>query len=449
MKVFKFGGASVNSIERIQNVKVILNGFTNETLMIIISAMGKTTNALEKVVESFYEGKKEEAFKLWGVIKTQHITTAKYLLITHFNQCLEQLTNFFTEVEWLLHDEPARQFDYYYDQVVCVGELLSTCILSHFLNEMGIHNKWIDVRDIIRTDDNFRDANVEWNSTAKKVNELKEKYYSATKQFETSDTKYSILNTQHSTSDILHQTSNILITQGFIGSTDENESTTLGREGSDFSAAIFANLLDAESLTIWKDVEGVMSADPKQFPDAQLINELSFDEVIEMAYYGAQVIHPKTIKPLQNKGIPLYVKCFFDPSLPGTVIYKKQLKHLPPIVIIKQNQVLMHLHSQDFSFVGEKPMSRLYEIFGHIKIKPNLIQTGAVSLQVCLDDRSEKIDQLASEASSVFDVQVERGLTLLTIRHFNSELLQKMIAGKEIVLMQETKETVQVLYRSL
>ena len=446
MKVFKFGGASVNNIERIQNVKIILNSFRDEPLMIIISAMGKTTNALEKVVESFYEGRHDEAFKLWEVIKTQHLTTAKYLLVSHFNACLEQLNNFFTEVEWLLHDKPVRQFDYYYDQVVCIGELLSTCIISNFLNEMGIHNKWIDVRDILRTDDNFRDANVDWNYTAQKVKELKEKYYAATKpQLETSTIKSQISNTENNDQ---HQTSDILITQGFIGSTDENESTTLGREGSDFTAAIFANLLNAESLTIWKDVEGVMNADPKQFPDAQLISELNFDEVIEMAYYGAQVIHPKTIKPLQNKGIPLYVKCFLDPSLQGTVIYKKQLKHLPPIVIIKQNQVLMHLHSQDFSFVGEKPISRLYEIFGHIKIRPNLIQTGAVSLQVCLDDRSEKIDQLASEASSVFDVQLERGLTLLTIRHFNKELLNKMTTGKDIVLMQETKETVQVLYRS-
>jgi aspartate kinase len=447
MKVFKFGGASVNSIERIQNVKTILKGLADEQLMIIISAMGKTTNALEKVVESFYEEKKEDAFKLWEVIKAQHIITAKYLLVTHFNQCLEQLTNFFTEVEWLLHDKPARQFDYYYDQVVCVGELLSTCIVSHFLNEMGIKNQWVDVRDIIRTDDNFRDANISWEYTAQKVNELKTKYFASAKHLETPGIEHSTINTEPPTSNLRSPTINIVVTQGFIGSTDENESTTLGREGSDFTAAIFANLLDAESLTIWKDVEGVMSADPKEFPDAQLISELSFDEVIEMAYYGAQVIHPKTIKPLQNKAIPLYVKCFLDPSLPGTVIYKKQLKHLPPIVIIKQNQVLMHLHSQDFSFVGEKLMSRLYEIFGHIKIRPNLIQTGAVSLQVCLDDRSEKIDQLAAEASSVFDVQIERGLSLLTIRHFNKELLDKMTAGKKIVLMQETKETVQVLYR--
>jgi aspartate kinase len=238
-----------------------------------------------------------------------------------------------------------------------------------------------------------------------------------------------------------------MLTQGFIGSTDENESTTLGREGSDYTAAVFANILNAESQTIWKDVEGVMSADPKQFPDAQLMPELSFDEVIEMAYYGAQVIHPKTIKPLQNKGIPLHVKCFLDASLSGTIIYKKQIKNLPPIVIIKERQALMHLHSQDFSFVGEKPMSELYKMLGELNVKPNLIQTGAISLQLCLDDRAEKIEQLAAAASLIFDVQVEKDLSLLTIRHYNNDLLLKMTSNKQIILKQQTPETVQVLYR--
>ena len=286
------------------------------------------------------------------------------------------------------------------------------------MNEGGIANKWVDVRDIIRTDDNFRDANIDWNFTAKKVEQL---------------------NTELA--------NNIILTQGFIGSTDENESTTLGREGSDYTAAVFANLLNAESQTIWKDVEGVMNADPKQFPDAQLMPELSFDEVIEMAYYGAQVIHPKTIKPLQNKGIPLHVKCFLDASLPGTVISKKQVKNLPPVVIIKEKQALMHLHSQDFSFVEERPMIELYKILGKLNIKPNLVQTGAISLQLCLDDRTEKIGQLAAEASAIFDVQVEKDLSLLTIRHFNNELLAKLTDGKHIILKQQTPETVQVLYR--
>src|SRR5690242_4259725 len=229
MKIFKFGGASVNNYERIQNVKDILSLYKNEKLVVIISAMGKTTNALEKVAEAFFKGNKDEALQLFGVIKNQHLNTAKYLLVTHYNRCEEHLNNFFTEVEWLLHDKPVREYDYYYDQIVPVGELLSTSIVSFYLNESGITNKWMDVRDIIRTDDNFRDANVDWNYTAKKAKNIVEL----------------TVNGQQSTVDIL-------LTQGFIGSTDENESTTLGREGSDFTAAIFANILNAENITIWK-----------------------------------------------------------------------------------------------------------------------------------------------------------------------------------------------------
>jgi aspartate kinase len=305
MQVFKFGGASINSVERIQNVKNILALYKDEKLVVIISAMGKTTNALEKVTEAFYSGNREEALQLFAAIKNQHLTIAKYLLVTHYNACYEQLNNFFTEVEWLLHDKPVREYDYYYDQLVCVGELLSTTIVSHYLNEAGINNQWIDVRDIIRTDDNFRDANIDWEYTAKKIGEL--------------NLIQDVEPTHHSPLTI----HNILLTQGFIGSTDENESTTLGREGSDYTASVFANLLNAESQTIWKDVEGVMSADPKQFPDAELIPELSFDEVIEMAYYGAQVIHPKTIKPLQNKGHPLTCKMFFGSIAKRDYHFKK------------------------------------------------------------------------------------------------------------------------------
>lgn len=422
MKVFKFGGASVNSYGRIQNVKEILSLYKNEKLVVIISAMGKTTNALEKVAEAFFAGNREEALQLFGVIKNQHLTTAKYLLVTHYNACEEHLNNFFTEVEWLLHDKPVREYDYYYDQIVSIGELLSTSIVSFYLNETGIANKWIDVRDIIRTDDNFRDANVDWQYTTKKIEQL--------------------------TENLKAETGDIILTQGFIGSTDENESTTLGREGSDFTAAIFANILYVESVTIWKDVEGVMSADPKQFPDAQLIPELSFDEVIEMAYYGAQVIHPKTIKPLQNKGITLHVKCFLDPSLPGTTISKQHIKNLPPIIIIKEKQVLMHLHSLDFSFVEGEPMRELYKIFQTLNIKPNLIQTGAISVELCLDDRTEKIQQLAATCSEIFDVQIEKELSLLTIRHFNNDLLNKMTSDKQIILKQQTRETVQVVYKN-
>jgi aspartate kinase len=237
----------------------------------------------------------------------------------------------------------------------------------------------------------------------------------------------------------------IILTQGFIGATDENESTTLGREGSDYTAAVFANLLNAQSLTIWKDVPSVMNADPKQFPEAVPIPELNYMEVIEMAYYGAQVIHPKTIKPLQNKDIPLYVKCFLDPSLPGTFIHHKSVKGLPPIIVLKENQVMMELSSKDFSFVEEKPIAELFHLFEKLKIKPNLTQNGAISMICVLDDRPDKIEKLALEAAAVFDVQLTKGLTLLTIRHFTKEVFDKLSAGKKTLLQQRTTDTVQAL----
>jgi aspartate kinase len=282
----------------------------------------------------------------------------------------------------------------------------------------GIPNQWVDVRDIFATDDQFRAANINWEKTSARFSEQ-------------------ILP--------LFKETNIVLTQGFIGSTDANESTTLGREGSDYSAAIFANLLEAGSLTIWKDVEGVMNADPKAFPDARFIRELGYDEVIEMAFYGAQVIHPKTIKPLQNKNIPLHVKCFLDPHLPGTLIHAKHISDLPPIIVLKQNQVLIHLCTRDFSFVGEEASARLYNMLSAQHIQANLLQTGAVILQVCLDNIPEKIEKLAQEASVFFDVQLEKGLTLLTIRHYQKDVLEKLIEGRKIVLQQWSPETVQTL----
>lgn len=418
MKVFKFGGASVNSVERIIKLGDILKQFSNQKILVVISAMGKTTNALEKVAEAFYSGKKEEALQLFELVKKNHLSTAKQLLVTHYLECEKRLTDIFTEAEWLLYDKPQREFDYYYDQVVCVGELLSTTIVSFYLNETGVENKWIDVRDIIRTDDNFRDANIDWEYTTSKVSDF-------------------VIP--------LFDDNNILLTQGFIGATDENESTTLGREGSDYTAAVFANMLNADSQTIWKDVESVMNADPKQFPDAQPILELNYNEVIEMAYYGAQVIHPKTIKPLQNKSIPLYVKCFLDPSLPGTVIHNKPLHHLPPIIVFKEKQVLVEMSSKDFSFVGEHHVATLYSLLGKLKIRPNLTQNTAISFICVLDDRPEKIEKLAFEVAEIFDVQLMKELTLLTIRHYNSEIVEKLAQNKKVLLRQQTAATIQLL----
>lgn len=418
MRVFKFGGASVSNYEKVQNLGSIIKQFPDEQLMIVISAMGKTTNALEKVAEAFFAGKKEEALQLFRAVKLQHLDEAKYLLVTHFNPLMAQFNDFFTEVEWLLHDEPVREYDYYYDQIVCLGELLSTAIVSTYLNEIGISNQWIDIRDIFRTDDNFRDAAIDFTFTQQQV-----------------DAQVKPLFNKH----------RIVITQGFIGCTDENESTTLGREGSDYTAAVFANMLDAENVAIWKDVKGIMNADPKLFADAQYISELNYDEVIEMAFYGAQVIHPKTIKPLQNKNIPLHVKCFADASLPGTIIHNNPVKNLPPIIVTKQNQVLLELHTRDFSFVGEQPMSDLYEMMARLHIKPNLIQTHAVNLQLCIDNRPDKVEKLALAASAEFDVQVENGLTLLSIRHYNTEIVEQLTAGKNIKLKQQSLDTIQML----
>jgi len=419
MLVFKFGGASINSIDRIHNVGQIIREHKNEKLFIIISAMGKTTNALEKVAEAFYARRNEDALNLFEQVKNQHLTTAKYLLVKNYNACEARLNDFFTEVEWLLHDKPVRGYDYYYDQVVCCGELLSTCIISAYLDEVGISNSWIDVRDILRTDDNFRDAGVDWDHSETMVEE-------------------NILP--------IFDDYPVVITQGFIGSTSDNESTTLGREGSDYSAAIFANLLNADSQTIWKDVPSVMNADPKLFTDAVPMPELSYAEVIEMAYYGAQVIHPKTIKPLYEKNIPLLVKCFLDPSLPGTVISKRPVKDLPPVIILKENQVLIYFRSKDYSFVGEHALANLYHVMEDLHLKPNLTQTGAISFTALFDDREEKLQQLAANAEQFFDVQLRKNLTLLTIRHFNTELLNRQLKGKSRLLSQETRETVQVIF---
>ncbi len=413
MKVFKFGGASVSTAERIKGVGEILKKEENRQLIVVISALGKTTNALEKVVETFYAGNNETALQLFDAIKQQHLNLSAELNIE-----VLQLNDFFTEAEWLLHDKPVRSFDYYYDQIVCVGELLSTAIVSAYLNNNNYQNTWIDVRDIIRTDATFRDAVIDWNYTSRKALE---------------NLKPVLLK-------------GAVITQGFIGATDENESTTLGREGSDYTAAVFANIFNAESLTIWKDVQGILNADPKQYSAAQWIPELNYKEVIEMAYYGAQVIHPKTIKPLQNSSIPLYVKSFINDVAAGTIIHNKSSLQLPPIIVYKYNQVMLQFTATDFSFVSEGLSGELYALFEQHRLKPNLTQNGAISF-LCVADEQEKANEVAHAAGNQFFVQVTRNLTLLTIRHYNPQIVQELTAGKEIILQQQTQETIQVLLK--
>lgn len=420
MKVFKFGGASVSNEDRIRNTASIIGRHGHDELLIVISAMGKTTNALEDVVDAFYNGNKETALARFGDIKNDHVAILSTLTGEPTTASAKHLNSFFTEIEWLLHDKPVHSYDYYYDQIVCVGELLSTSIVSHYLTTAGIQHRWMDVRDLLRTDDNFRDARIDWSATAAKTNEILRPALAA------------------------HR---VVITQGFIGATDENESTTLGREGSDYTAAVFANILDAESVSIWKDVKGVMNADPKQYDGAEWIRELNYREVIEMAYYGAQVIHPKTIKPLQNKSIPLYVRSFLQPDAEGTCIKSQSITGLPPIIVYKHNQVLVQLYSRDFSFASEQMTSHMIGIFNTVRLKPNLTQNAAISLMYVVDDKEEKLQALCQSAAENYDVHLEKGLTLLTIRHYEDSLVEKLVGNAQVVLTQKTPETVQVLMK--
>ncbi|OMP76114.1 MULTISPECIES: aspartate kinase [unclassified Chitinophaga] len=421
MKVFKFGGASLESIERIQQVAAIVQSFPDQQILIVISAMGKTTNELEKVAENFYLRKREIAAQLLFNIEKSHTEVAEKLLGNRTHPVFDQLQTFFTEAEWTLGEKPGRPYDYYYDQLVSLGELLSTAIVSAYFNLAGVPNIWMDVRDVFRTDDTFREANIDWEVTARQVEQKVLPLFKKT---------------------------NIVVTQGFIGSTDENESVTLGREGSDYSAAVFANLLNAESETIWKDVEGLKNADPKLFPNTINIPEISFSEVIEMAYYGAQVIHPKTIKPLQNKQIPLYVKSFLNKDLVGTVIREDiDVKQLPPIIVVKKNQVLLTITSKDFGFVTEDRISDIYELFHKLKIKINLMQNAAISFSCCIDNSPEKIETLIKALHEGYKIDYNEGLELLTVRYNKDGVMNELIGNRTVLLEQRSPVTIQALLK--
>lgn len=418
MQVHKFGGASISTVDRFRQVAHIVNTQVSRPSVLVVSAMGKTTNALEKVAEAFFEQRQADALLLFEQVKNQHLTLAKYLLVVQYNPCTAQLSDFFTEAEWLLHDTPVREYNYYYDQLVSIGELLSSTLLSFYLKEEKIDNQWLDVRDILRTDASFRAAVVDWDATSSQL-----------------ETEWA---------PVLAQTG-IIVTQGFIGCTTDNETTTLGREGSDYSAAIFAHVLEAESQTIWKDVPSVMNADPKQFPQAVPIPHLSYEEVIEMAYYGAQVIHPKTIKPLYQKKIPLQVKCFLDPALPGTVITRKKATDLPPIIVKKDNQVMLEFLSRDYSFIGDHSVGLLFQLFETAQLQPNLTQNGAIRFWAVFDNNAEKIQYIASQAEQWLDVMVQNELVLLTIRHYHNHIAAELLGNKQPLLQQLTPQTAQYL----
>ena len=421
MQVYKFGGASIATPDRMRALLPIID-YGKTPLIVVVSAYGKTTNALEAIVNAANDGKREEALqKIADLEKAHNDYAAEILSEQGFQDIQVKLNEYYTEMHWAIDDSGKQSKDYVYDQIVCIGEILSTSIFGAFLNEQGFANQWLDARDLIRTDSNYRDPEVDFEFSKKQV--------------------------QDKLVPALEKTG-IVVTQGFIGSTADNNSTTLGREGSDYSAALFAAMAGANNVSIWKDVEGLLNADPKLFPNTVKIEEITYDEVIEMAYYGAQVIHPKTIKPLQNAGIPLHVKCFLDTALKGTIIQSKTDTFVyPPLIVLKKEQVLLQITSRDFSFITEENLRNLYDIFHGQHVKINLIQNAAISLVVCVDNREEKIKSLVEELEKAYKVLRNEGVQLLTIRHYTPSIMEEMTKGRVILLEQKTRQTVQVVIK--
>ncbi len=421
VKVFKFGGASIKDADSVKNVVSILDRFRDEKLIIIVSAMGKTTNALEKVVGAHNNGDTHSARQLLYDIKATHYRMMDALFESG-DEVYALVNDTFVESEWVLDEPPHENYDFMYDQIVCVGELAASRIVSSYLNRCGLSTQWLDARDVILTDDIYREGWVQWEET-------QERY----------DRKMPALLDRPG----------FVLTQGFIGATKENTTTTLGREGSDYTAAIFSFLSNAESMTIWKDVPGVLTADPRIFDNATKLDRLSYKEAIEMTYYGATVIHPKTIKPLQNKSIPLYVKSFVNPDGEGTVISGDGAETYPPIVTIERNQALMQISTRDFSFVAEHHISQLFNRIADQRLQVNMMQNSAISFSVCVNDIDDKVLRFISIIDKDFKVILDRDLQLITVRHYTEPVLQNLLNGKIVMLEERSRGTVQVVVKDV
>lgn len=420
MKVFKFGGASVKDADAVVNLRDILLSYVDQPLLVVVSAMGKTTNALEAVVEAHCH-KVGNAQALLEDIRSYHLGIMNRLFPDSSHPVFDQVNNILVEIEWILEEEP-RSYDFVYDQIVSVGELVSTTIISAYLNTSGVKNHWLDIRDCLLTDNTYREAKVDWDESGKRLREK--------------------------VSPLLNAECNMVLTQGFIGATSENFSTTLGREGSDYTAAILAYLLDAESVTIWKDVPGVLNADPKYFSDAQKLEQLSYHDAIELAYYGASVIHPKTIKPLENKNISLYVKSFLAPQGKGTVIGKDlQTKPQVPSYIFKNNQLLISLSAKDFSFIAEGNLSQIFSVFADLGVKMNLMQNSAISFSVCTDEDPSKTPMLIEKLKRDYRVRYNTGLQLYTVRYYYPSTIDSITQGRDVLLEQRSRTTAQIVMK--
>jgi aspartate kinase len=415
MKIYKFGGASVKDAEGIKNVVRVLRNEGFKNTLIVISAMGKITNAFEKIINS-YHLKTDDLQQNIAFVRDYHLTIIDALFNNKAHSVFTEVEQLFKELNSFMASNKSTDYNFIYDQIVGYGELLSTKIVSAYLNDVGIENQWIDVREYIKTDNSYRDAYVNWEETSKNISKLNpEKLY---------------------------------ITQGFLGGDAQGNTTTLGREGSDYTAAIFAYCLNAKSLTIWKDVEGVLNADPRFFENAQLLHQISYNEAIEMSFYGASVIHPKTLKPLENKNIPLYVRSFYSLKLSGTTVGKgHDLIPEIPCFILKQDQILVSISALDFSFMVEYNLSDIFRILHDNKLKVNLIQNSAISFSVCIDDKFNNFEHFLAVLKSKYKLTYVKNVSLFTIRHATENAIEEIEQKGEVLLKQATKGTVQIVMK--
>jgi aspartate kinase len=419
MKVFKFGGASVRDANSVRNIASILKSYSNN-LVVVISAMGKTTNALERVLHAHLSGDRKTAASELKDIRDFHYRIAGELIPIEEHPLFIELDNIFSVLEKKLENKSSTVYNQEYDQVVSWGEIISTIIVSNFLAYAGLANQWTDAREYLKTDGTFREGRVDWDMSTRLIKE-----------------RFSFNNTS------------LYITQGFIGSTVNNLITTLGREGSDYTAAILAYVLSAESVTVWKDVPGVLNADPKWFDDTIRLEKISYVDAIELAYYGASVIHPKTIQPLKNKGIRLYVKSFLHPDDPGTVIGEEDYEKLIPSFIFKMDQVLIHVYPVDFSFIAEDNLEKIFRCFAGYGLKVNLMQNSAVSFDVCVNNDHSRIPGVIEDLGKEFRVSFSTGLELITIRYYDEDTIARVLVNKDLLLAQRTKTTIQMVVKDL
>jgi aspartate kinase len=428
INVFKFGGASVSSAKGIQNVAGIVKQFSAGPLLVVVSAMGKTTNALEEVLKHYMNHDPLAVIESFERVRDQHYSILETLFEDRGNLVFGEVESLFNQLRGYirkghLYESRVRDYDFEYDQVVSYGELISATILQYYLVFRGCSSRLFDVRNLIRTDSTFRDARVDWTTTEKLISHDIHGYFQ-----------------EHAGGNA------IALTQGFIGSDAAGNSTTLGREGSDFTAAIFAWCLRAKEMTIWKDVPGVMNADPRWMQDSVCMETLSYREAIELAYYGASVIHPKTIKPLENANIVLRVKSFIDPDLAGTTVKKlREWKITTPIYIRKQHQMLISISPRDFSFILEENLSEIFRILARFRVKVNVMQNSAISFSVCVDNDPQKVIPLIAFLRKDYETRYNENLELFTVRHYTEKAVNRLIADRKIVIELRSRSTIQLV----